>query len=420
MGGSALPGAGAGRGAGVSIAVDRPEGPARTLMWAILITAVGNGLYLAGLVLFLTRSVGLSATSVGIGLSIAGLLGLGAGPAVGHLADRIGARRIYLVTLTVEAVATGALVLVRDFAAFVVVAIMVSIAEQGSRAVRGALIAEIGGRARARLRGYLRSVTNIGVAVGAAGAGLAIQQDTHTAYVTLILADAASFLLAALAIARIPPRPPMPEAARDRESHRGGADFPYLGVTGVYGLLSLQYPVLTVALPLWIVTHTTAPAWLVSPLLLTNTLLVIFLQVRAGRGVESVADGARITRRAAVLLAFACLLFSVSAVGSPIVACLVLTVAVIVHTLGEIGQAAGEFELSFALAPDHAQGRYQGIFGMGTGVFVAAAPALLGVLCIDWGQPGWIVLGGILVAAGLTVGPAARWAQRDSPHAVEA
>ncbi|MGW5385103.1 hypothetical protein [Nocardia sp. NPDC003963] len=94
--------------------------------------------------------------------------------------------------------------------------------------------------------------------------------------------------------------------------------------------------------------------------------------------------------------------------------------AVIVRTLGETGQAADGFELGFELAPDHAQGRYQGIFGMGTGLCVAAAPALLGVLRIDWGRPGWILLGGILLAAGLPTGPAARWAQRRTAHPVHA
>ncbi|MFI7667849.1 MFS transporter [Nocardia sp. NPDC049526] len=396
------------------------NGAARTLACAVLITAIGNGLYLAGAVLFSTRSVGLSGTDVGIGLTIAGVTGLGAGPVVGHLADRFGAREIYLVTLIAEALATGSLLLVHGFVVFVVVAAAVGIAEQGSRAVRGALIARIGGAARARLRGYLRSVTNIGVAIGAAGAGLAIRFDTRTAYSVLILVDAASFLLTALVVARIPRQPPLCRTDRDRSVGPGRLDLPFLAVTGVYGVLSLQYAVLTVALPLWIVTHTAAPAWLVSPLLLTNTLLVVFLQVRAGRRVGSIADGITITRQAAVLLALGCVLFCVSGTGSPVFAAFVLILAVAVHTLGEIGHAAGEFELSFALAPDHAQGRYQGIFGMGTGVFVAAAPALLSVVCIDSGQAGWVLLGGIFLTAGLCTGPIARWAQRSAAHLVDA
>ncbi|MEV2218642.1 MFS transporter [Nocardia vinacea] len=396
------------------------SGPARTLACAILITAIGNGLYLAGAVLFLTRSVGLSGTDVGIGLTIAGVTGLGAGPAVGHLADRFGAREVYLVTLTAEALATGSLALVHSFAAFVVVAAAVDIAEQGSRAVRGALIARVGGPERARLRGYLRSVTNIGVALGAAGAGLAIRSDTRTAYLALILVDAASFLLTALIIARIPRQSSLPRIDRDHSMRPGRLDLPFLAVTTVYGVLSLQYAVLTVALPLWIVTHTAAPAWLVSPLLLTNTVLVVGLQVRAGRRVDSIADAIAITRQGAVLLALGCLLFCVSGAVSPVFAALALTLAVTVHTLGEIGQAAGEFEVSFALAPDHAQGRYQGIFGMGTGVFIAAAPALLSVICIDWGRAGWILLGGILLTAGVCTGPIARWAQRRAVHLIDA
>ncbi|MFI6361177.1 MFS transporter [Nocardia sp. NPDC050630] len=395
------------------------SGAARALACAVLITAFGNGLYLAGAVLFLTRSVGLSGTDVGIGLTMAGVTGLGAGPVVGHLADRFGAREIYLVTLAAEALATGSLVLVHSFAVFVVVAAAVGVAEQGSRAVRGALIARIGGDTRARLRGYLRSVTNIGVALGAAGAGLAIRSDTRTAYSTLILVDAASFLLTALVIARIPRQSPLPRPER-RTMRRGRLDLPFLAVTAVYGVLSLQYAVLTVALPLWIVSHTRAPAWLISPLLLTNTLLVVTLQVRAGRRVDSIADGITITRRAAVLLALSCLLFCVSGTGSAVFAASVLTLAVIVHTLGEICHAAGEFELSFTLAPDHAQGRYQGIFGMGTGVFVAAAPALLSVVCIDRGPAGWVLLGGVLLTAGLGIGPIARFAQRRAVHLVDA
>ncbi|WP_433631509.1 MFS transporter [Nocardia sp. CA-120079] len=393
------------------------SGPVRALACAVLITAVGNGLYLAGAVLFLTRSVGLSGTEVGIGLTIAGVTGLGAGPVVGHLADRFGAREIYLITLTAEALATGSLVLVHSFAMFVVVAAAVGIAEQSSRAVRGALIARIGGNERARLRGYLRSVTNIGVASGAAGAGLAIRFDTRTAYSVLILVDAASFLLTALVAARIPRQPPLPGPGRTVRA--GRLNLPFLAVTGVYGVLSLQYGVLTVALPLWIVTHTAAPAWLISPLLLTNTLLVVGLQVRAGRRVDSIADGITITRQAAVLLTLGCLLFCVSGTGSPVFAMLVSTLAVIVHTLGEIGHAAGEFELSFALAPDHAQGRYQGIFAMGTGAFIAGAPALLSVICIDWGPPGWILLGGIFLSAGVCTGPIARWAQRRATHLID-
>jgi hypothetical protein len=57
---------------------------------------------------------------------------------------------------------------------------------------------------------------------------------------------------------------------------------------------------------------------------------------------------------------------------------------------------------------------------MGTGVFIAAAPVLLSVVCIDRGPAGWVLLGGVLLTAGLGIGPIARWAQRRAVHLVDA
>ncbi|MGC4888659.1 hypothetical protein [Micromonospora sp. DT227] len=50
-----------------------PPGPLRTLASATLANTVGTGPWLAGGALYLTRDVGLSASSVGAGLTVAGL-----------------------------------------------------------------------------------------------------------------------------------------------------------------------------------------------------------------------------------------------------------------------------------------------------------------------------------------------------------
>lgn len=60
----------------------------RTLAWATLVNTVGMGLWSAGAVLFLTRNAGLSPESVGLGLTIAALVGLSASVPLGNLADR--------------------------------------------------------------------------------------------------------------------------------------------------------------------------------------------------------------------------------------------------------------------------------------------------------------------------------------------
>lgn len=104
-----------------------------------------------------------------------------------------------------------------------------------------------------------------------------------------------------------------------------------------------------------------------SPLLILNTVLVVFLQVRASRGVDGVESGATVTRRAGGV---------------------------------------------FTLASPHAQGQYQGVFNLGTGGCIALAPLILTTLCIAWGWPGWLVLGPMFVLSGALTIPAARWAER--------
>src|SRR5215216_3650042 len=66
--------------------------PLRRLAAGTLLSAVGNGAWYTSWALFLTRSVGLSPAQVGLGMTIAGAVGLLSATPVGWLADRLGAR----------------------------------------------------------------------------------------------------------------------------------------------------------------------------------------------------------------------------------------------------------------------------------------------------------------------------------------
>ena len=44
-------------------------------------------------------------------------------------------------------------------------------------------------------------------------------------------------------------------------------------------------------------------------------------------------------------------------------------------------------------------------------------PVVVTTLLIGWGTPGWLVLGGLFLVAGLLFGPAVRWAERRSSAA---
>jgi len=126
---------------------------------ATLVYIVGNGMFMVVSVLYFTRIVGLGATQVGLGLTIAGLFGLLAGVPLGHLGDRVGPRELLIGLLVLSAPVFAALARVTSWWQFVVVASLATSLDRGSAAVRSGLIASSEhGADRIRARAYARAV----------------------------------------------------------------------------------------------------------------------------------------------------------------------------------------------------------------------------------------------------------------------
>ena len=103
----------------------------RRLILATLVNTLGNGVYAAVGALYLTRAAGLSIGHVGIGLTVAGLIGLVTSTPVGVVADRLGPNRAYVGFLVLQAITMSALTQVRSFIPYVVVAGVTAIVAPG-------------------------------------------------------------------------------------------------------------------------------------------------------------------------------------------------------------------------------------------------------------------------------------------------
>ncbi|MDG4820599.1 MFS transporter [Asanoa sp. WMMD1127] len=388
-----------------------PEtGPQRLLAASNLVYTVGSGLYLTAGVLYFTQAVRLPAAQVGAGLAIAGAVALAVGIAAGHLADRHGPRGVYAATLAVQALATAAFVLVHSFWPFVVAVCAATAAKAAGLAARSPLIRHYGGDRPQAFRAYLRAVTNVGISVGALGAGWAVQVGTVSAYHLLVAGNAIAFVVSAVLLVRLPAVAPLPPAPGPRWTALG--DWPYLALTALDGVMAVQFKVLTVGIPLWIVSATTAPAWIVSGTMLVGTVMVVLLQVRASRGVDSPVAGGRAYRRSGLAFLASCSMIALTRSLPGWAAATLLMSAAVVHTVGELWHSAAGFEVSFALAPDHATGQYLGVFGIGAGLAEAFGPGLLIALCISWSGPGWYVVGAMFALTGFAAPAAVRWAER--------
>jgi MFS family permease len=392
-----------------------PPGPIRVLCASGMTRSIGHGILLSVSVLYFIRSVGIPAERVGIGLTIAAILGMLASIPSGHAADVLGPRATAAGFVCLQGLMIFGYAAVGDFLSFIVAASLVVMFESASDASRGALVAGVvSGPERVRARAHLRSINNIGLSLGAVAGGVALQYDTRPVYVGLIVlagllyisAGAVYRLLPAVATVAKPVGGPRWVVLRDR---------PFVALSLLSAVLVLNGGLLTVALPIWIAQKTAAPVWVYSAILIVNTVMVVLLQVRVSRGAEDVPGGARAMRRAGVLLALCCVLFGLAAGHSAWLAVIVLAAGAIAHVLGELLYSAGAWALSYELAPDHAQGQYQGVFGLTDQLGAALTPVIATTVVIRFGLPGWLAFGALLLGAGLAVTPVARWAQRTRP-----
>jgi MFS family permease len=383
----------------------------RTLEISTLVDTLGKGVWLSAGVVALTRGAGLSAHAVGLGLTLAGALALGSGVVVGRWADRVGARRVLVATLLLEALATAGLAVTRSVPLFLVAATLAAVGAQGSTTARNALIAALAGPdGRVALRARLRSLTNLGITGGAMLGGLGLVLDSRAAYTALLLGDALSFVAAAAFIMNLPEARRTVDAGRIamRSALRDGR---YLAVTALAGVQALNYSLLTVGMPLWVTQRTSAPSWIVAPLLMLNTAIIVTCQVRVSRSMPNPPSAARGLRRAGVAFAIGFAAMGLAGGPAPAVAVALMAGAVALHTAGELWTAGAGFELSFALADPAAHGEYQGVFGLSQAGASSLGPALVTSLCLPLGAIGWAALGVLLLAAGVVAPPTVRWAQ---------
>ena len=394
-------------------------GPLRPLALSTLLSRIANGLLMTVSVLYFNRILGLGIAEIGLGLTIAGLVGLGSGVPLGHVADLRGPRTLFILLSVGVALASLAYLVIDTFWQFVAVATVVAVLDRGANAVRFALIAAVttDSSARVAARAYLRSITNVGVAIGAALGAVALHADTATAYRLMFGLYALLGIAAAFVVLAIPAVAPQPHQG-DGPVWVALRDPGYLAVTGLNAAISIYYAVVDVAIPIWVVEHTEAPRVAVAGVLFVNAGLVAVLQVRAARGVVDTVSAARTTRTAGLLLFGAMILFAAASGGGPGLALALLAAGAVVLTLGELLQSAGSFLLGFDLAAGHAQGQYLGLWHTGSSVSAMIAPMVLTLLPLGLGVVGWIVLGAWFALVGALFVPVVRWAAaRHAEHA---
>jgi MFS family permease len=385
----------------------------RILATATLVNTFGNGALITTFALYFTRVAGLRPTQVGLALSAGALAGLLVQVPAGHLADLRGPRRVLQTLTTGAGVAMLGLLFVRSVWALVAVMAVIALFDRGAQAVRNGYIARLAeGGEGVQFKAYLRAITNVGISCGALLGGLALWADQSWAYLAVFVVNSATFGATAIWLGRLPQLAPAPPREPGEPRLAVLHDLPFVVITVLGGITAMHFVVIELALPLWIAQDTSAPRSLVAVVLLVNTVCVALFQVRLTRRIDLVGPSSRAMARSGFWIAggFALMAF---ASGRPAwLAVAFLCAGALVHVVGEMIGSGGQWGVQMGLAPRERQGQYQGFAGVGFSLSHMVAPTLVILLCIEWGRPGWFVMGAVIALASLLMVPASSWALR--------
>ena len=377
----------------------------RRLAAVFFVNSLGTGAYTPIALIFLIRVAHWSPADSSLAIGVGGFIAMFASLITGWVADKVNSRSLAAALFVCQGLSMCGLCIfgrVRSFLLLIVVLAIISSANIGIRPVWGVLISEAGQEDRVRLRAQLRAISNIAIAGGGLLAGVVLEFGTASSLDLLVLANALSFFVAALLLPRTTGGRPASSAPANLPSavlH----DKRFVGISCLNIILTWEYSVMMIALPVWIILRSSIPHWVAGAAIAINALLVVVLQVPASSKVGSPTEAAAAVRLAGVLFLLACIGFTLAGQVSAIAAVLLIGVAAVVHTVGEVFHASAAFEIPYALATPDALGKYQGVFETARGASVLSAPAVLTLLCVSWGILGWLMLGVLFVASGFGI-----------------
>ncbi len=364
------------------------------------VDSLGTGLYLSGATLFLIRFAGISVFQVGVGLSIAGIAGLATAVPLGSLGDRVGARRLLVIMQAIRGVCFVGFAFVHGTPEYLVLSLFLGASEGPISALNQAVVGSVvATEHRVGTLAIVRSVRNVAFSVGALVSSPLLLIGTAWAYHSIMLVDAASFFVAAILLSRVPllQHTVVKTKASLLRIVRDFGDGNFLALTGLNALFTIHMSLLLVAIPIWAVTAVGVSPAAVPLLVAINTVLAVVLQVPASRLAEGPRGGLFVLRLGILALTATCVALAAASVLSAGFAVAAVVIAMILLTLGEVWQSAGEWELSFRFAPEERRSLYLSVFSLGKATQSILGPILITAALLPAGILGWGVLGAVLL-----------------------
>jgi MFS family permease len=377
---------------------------ARPFALAMIIDALGSGLFLPFSLLYFHTAGGLSVTEAGLGLTLSMLIAVPTPLVAGVLVDRIGPKTVAVATNAARVAGFLGYLLVHDLTALIAVALLVSVSDRLFWVAQPTLIGQFAtSGSRDRWFGLTVALRAAGLGIGGLIAGLAVSSLGVSGYHVLAIANAVSFAFAAVLISspRVPRRAAMvaPFAETNPTGFRAVlADRPFCWIVASNLVFGIARTMILVGFPVFVIQVIGAPAWLAGLLYAVYTALLAVAQTSLVRRLEY-HRRTRALMLSALLWAGSFMLVAVTPLLPRGTIVAFLSALTVLYTVAVMMHAGVIDALVIEAAPATLRGRYVAVFSLSWAAANALAPGLFTTLLAWYAGLPWITLAVLLLLA---------------------
>ena len=385
----------------------------KRLFVGIGLSALGSGLTMPFLYVYLAEIRGIPTTTVGLLFAWMGLLGFVCSPVGGTLIDRFGPRPVMVVGLCTEALGTVSLAFVHDTLQALLVATFLCLGTVGLWPAGTAMLTRlVSEERREKVYGLQFMLLNAGLGIGGLVSAALIHMGDAASFQRVYAIDAASYLGYIAIVATLPRGTGrhVPDEARDPDVPAPGwrvvlRDRTLLRVVAISVLaITFGYAQFEAGLAAYAVDVAHIPARALGLAFGANTAAIVVGQLVTLRLVKGRRRTAMLATCASIWsLSWAVIALSGAVSGWLAVLCVVAGLGL--FGVGETLWAPLAPALVNALATEELRGRYNALQGMTWTVAMIIGPALAGALIGNGLSGVWVActVGGTALAAVLFV-----------------
>ena len=369
----------------------------RKIIFGICLNAIGGGMTLSLLLVYLHDMRGFTNTFGGLLLAYGSLVSIIASSPMGALVDRIGPKKVIISGLLLNSVAAFSLSQVQTHFQAIIVMTGLNIAGQAIWPSQSVILTRLTPeRDRSKIFGFNFMLLNLGLGVGGLLSSLIIQRGDLLSFQIMYWVDAGTFLLYLLIVLTLRGEHVNKYIPKENEPKTGSyrdlfeiKPLMFLGIAGII-LFTFGYGTIQAGIPVFATQFLgLSPKWL-GIIFGVNTLSIVIFQPLVMRVIDKYSKYAALIA-VGLVWALSWVFVGIAPYLPLFASGIALSLSQFIFAVGEMIQAPTIPTLANELAPEHIRGRANSWMSLQWSVSGVLGPAITGLMLGADLATAWII-----------------------------